>query len=233
MGRPYQIETSDILHVYNRGVDKRVVFDTDADRSRFTFLLHYVNNFSYPYSQYLQSLSFVDSRKPSNNASAILDSLYRYGTPLCTVIAYVLMPNHFHLLLREDNEGGISRFMQKLQNAYTRYYNEKNNRNGCLFQGSYKSVFVDSNEQLLHVARYIHLNPVRGSLIATDDLASYEWSSYTLYIAKHKIETICNLDIVLSQFGSRKSFIGFTMASHSEDVVGAILEKLSIDDGFS
>ncbi|PIZ46978.1 hypothetical protein CO180_00585 [candidate division WWE3 bacterium CG_4_9_14_3_um_filter_41_6] len=235
VGRPFHIETDDILHVYNRGVDKRVVFDTDADLSRFKYLLYYVNNFSYPYSQYLQTLFFTDSRQQSNNGSAILESLYRYDTPLCTVIAYVLMPNHFHLLLREDNQGGISKFMQKLQNAYTRYYNQKNDRSGCLLQGSYKAVVVRSNEQLLHVTRYIHVNPVSASLINMEDLADYEWSSYSLYISKppkNEIETICEPEIVRSQFRSRKSFIGFTMASLGEDVVGSIMEKLSIDEGF-
>jgi len=227
VGRPFQIDTNDILHVYNRGVDKRVVFDTNIDHERFIHLLWYVNNFSYPYSKYLRQQMASDIIPEQ-----FITLMYRYKIPLCTIIGYVLMDNHFHLLLREDKQGGISKFMQKLQNAYTRYYNLKNDRSGCLFEGNYKSVLVESNEQLIHVLRYIHLNPVVAGLIEIDSISHYKWSSYPTYISRKKIHSICNPDVIMDNFKTKGSFISFTRAPFIKRDDMSTVRNLTIDEDF-
>ena len=114
------------------------------------------------------------------------ESLYDFERDITIVDigAYCLMPNHFHILLQQLQDNGISTFVRKLLNSYTRYFNTKNERIGPLFQGQFKAVRVESDEQLLHLTRYIHLNPLVGYVVK--DLRNFEWSSYLDYI-KNKL----------------------------------------------
>ena len=88
-----------------------------------------------------------------------LTNLAKTSSPLVTFVSYVLMPNHFHLLVQQLTDDGISRLMKLLSDSYTRYFNTKNERVGPLLQGQFKAVRVESDEQLLHLSPYIHLNP--------------------------------------------------------------------------
>jgi putative transposase len=99
------------------------------------------------------------------------------------IIAYSLMPNHFHLLLKQNKEKGVATYVANFVNAYTKYFNTKHERSGPLFQGVFKAVYVETDEQLVHLTRYIHLNPVASSLIAQEHLPTYQWSSYPAYLA--------------------------------------------------
>ena len=94
------------------------------------------------------------------------------------------MPTHFHLLISQNEEHGISKFMGDIQNSYTRYFNSVHERSGHLFQGQYKIVEITSDEQFLHVSRYIHLNPTTARIVSDDSLEDYEFSS--LYELTHK-----------------------------------------------
>lgn len=106
------------------------------------------------------------------------------GKRLVTIHSYCLMPTHFHFLLSQNEEGGISEFMGNIQNSYTRYFNSVHDRSGHLLQGQYKLVEITSDEQLLHVSRYIHLNPATAKMIPDPELENYEYSS--LYEMTHK-----------------------------------------------
>lgn len=133
-------------HVYNRGVEKRSIFSSNADRMRFVHLL-YLSNGTKPYF-------FRDHiGQPFGNADV--------GSKITTIGAYVLMPNHFHLLMRETKVNGITEFMRKLGTGYARYFNEKHKRVGPLFQGRFKATHVDSDEYLKYLFSYIHLNPIK------------------------------------------------------------------------
>lgn len=93
------------------------------------------------------------------------------------------MPNHFHLLLKQTKENGISKLVANFQNSYTRYFNLKNERVGPLFQGVFKALRVKTDEQLIHVSRYIHLNPYSSSVIKSfEELKRYPWSSVEEYL---------------------------------------------------
>lgn len=145
-------------HIYNRGVDKRVVFLDENDKK---FFMKRVND-------YLFSL--------------------KSGQKLVTVIAYCLMDNHFHLLLRQEIDGGVSEFMHRLITSYTRVFNDKNQRSGRLFESTYKRKVVDTDGYLAHIIRYIHLNVL--DLLPEDlDIASllkslmtYKWSDCNKYM---------------------------------------------------
>lgn len=126
---------------------------------------------------------------------------------MVNIICYCLMPNHFHFILKQVREGGITEFTGKLSNSYTKYFNTKNKRVGPLLQGEFRSVHIDSDEQLLHLSRYIHLNPLMGYI--AKNLREYRWSSYLEFL---KAEGgICSKEIVLEQFKSKKEYEQFVM----------------------
>ena len=138
-------------HCFNRGVDKRKVFQNKSDYERF-LLLMYIGNGTHPVqTSHLQSNDFQDTLR---------DGAVERGEPLVEIGAYSLMPNHSHLILKEIRENGISRFMQKIFTGYTMYFNIKNERTGALFAGTYKSVRITDDRYLKQVVPYVHLNPV-------------------------------------------------------------------------
>lgn len=179
----------DYYHIFNRGVEKRKVFLKDRDYERFIGTLkHCLKNPSKP------------SRKVVKGDSGFAESSV-------DVIAFCLMPNHFHFLIRQKSENGISTFLSRLSNSYTKYFNTKYDRVGPLFQGPFKTVNIETDGQLLHISRYIHLNPVVASI--TNDLRAFEWSSYKSYLGEE--ETFVKPEIVLGNFISRTDYEQFVL----------------------
>ena len=167
----------EFYHVYNRGVDKRKIFLTRGDWDRFRDSL-YVHNTE-------RAVKFRDL--PEEILSFDRDDI------TVDIVAYTLMPNHFHLLLREKKEGGISAFMGKLLTSYSMYFNTKYQRSGPLMCRPFRSRHIDSDEYLRWVFAYIHLNPLeslepawkenglQNSQRASEHLRSYVHSSYQDY----------------------------------------------------
>lgn len=123
------------------------------------------------------------------------------------------MPNHFHFLLKQLTDNGISKFIGQFCNSYTRYFNTKHSRIGHVFQGVFKSVHVESQEQLIHLSRYIHLNPCVSSIVKKELLFDYPWSSYPNYLkgkSKGKSD-IFEIDPVLSSFKSPQDYQQFVL----------------------
>jgi putative transposase len=120
------------------------------------------------------------------------------------------MPNHFHILIKQKTDNGISKFMANIQNSYARYFNTKHKRIGPLFQGQFKAVKIESEEQLLHVSRYIHLNPYSSALVKNyEELEKYEWSSLKEYL-NTTLFPFCSKDDIQEYFkkeGSYKEFV--------------------------
>ena len=180
-------------HVYNRGVEKRNIFETSRDYNRF-----------------LKTISYYQLEGPKPRLSKFFK--YQLFKPdlnkkIVDIICYCLMPNHFHFLLKQLRENGITEFTSKLSNSYTKYFNIKNDRVGPLLQGEFKSVIIQSDEQLIHISRYIHLNPLASYL--TKDLNFYKWSSYQEYILDSN--GMCNREEILSFFKSPKSYKQFIL----------------------
>lgn len=114
---------------------------------------------------------------------------------LVSILAYCLMPTHIHLILVQLKERGISIFMKNLLDSYTRYFNVKNERKGPLWQGRFKSVLVKGDEQLLHLTRYIHLNPTSENLV--QEVEEWPFSSYGEFLGQHQ-EGLCNFALYLN-----------------------------------
>lgn len=154
-----------------------------------------------------------------------------------TLLAYCLMPNHIHMLLRQNGEEPIDRFIHRLHTAYTMYFNKKYEKVGAVFQGRFKAKLIDKEEYLLHVSRYIHINPVelihaQGRALSVK-LAAYPWSSYGEYLeprGKH----LCDPTITLSYFSKLPTQGRTTYRSFVDEYLGVAsverLEEISSGD---
>ena len=119
----------------------------------------------------------------TENYLFLLKKLSKYKNEFdIDIIAYCLMPNHYHFLLRQNSENLISYFMQRVFNSYTKAINKKYNRSGTLFEGKYKAIYVDKENYLIHLCRYIHRNPLEAKLV--DKLEDWEFSNYIDWIGK-------------------------------------------------
>ena len=177
MNRKISFSPGEFYHLHNRGVEKRVIFENDRDKRRFISLLYLCNT--------TQPILWRD-----------IAEVWSFDRPdtLVDIGAYCLMSNHFHLLVKAKDGEGLSRFMQKLQTAYSMYFNLKYRRSGALFQGKFSGHHINNDKYLNYLYCYIHLNPIKlqGLSILTDEVAklhqhknflnSYSYSSYLDYI---------------------------------------------------
>lgn len=170
-------------HIYNRGVEKRKIFLDDQD---YRVFLYYLKIYLSPKETSIDEIKNNDSdfEKKEKIISEIYTNNNFYGK--IELISFVLMPNHFHLELRQTNKKDIESFMRSLITKYSKYFNKKYERVGPLFQGRYKAVLVKSKEYLLYLSKYMHRNPLE-LLIRDQPLESYPWSSYPAYMNNLKI----------------------------------------------
>lgn len=190
--RVFPFVNGQYYHIYNRGIEKRIIFENRADRNRFLDSLVY-------YQQ--------EGPKPKFSNSGKRKSFKSSGDKIVDIICYCLMPNHVHFLLKQLRDDGITEFVSKLTNSYTKYFNTRHARVGPLFQGEFKAVLIESDEQLLHLSRYIHLNPLVSYL--TKNLDLYEWSSYGEYAGNKP--GISTKEDVLAFFDSPERYTQFVM----------------------
>lgn len=183
-----------IYHIYNKGVESQKIF---LDEKDYQIFLYYLYIYLHPLKKVLQDYYRLPLRLQKKNISSEVD-----------ILAYCLMPNHFHLLLRQQSSNGISKLMKQLMSAYVEYFNTRHHHQGSPMQGRYKSVHVENDQQLLHLSRYIHLNPLVAHI--TQDLSTYKWSSYLQYIDQEK-KTFCKKRTILSFFSSPDDYKKFVL----------------------
>lgn len=215
---PYRVipfVNGEIYHIYNRGLNKQDIFFNTRDRSIFLESLFY-------YQLADPKLKFSLSR---HNKNIHPDR----NNKLVDIICYCLMPNHFHFLIKQLQDNGISTFMRRFGHSYTKYINVKYDRQGPLFQGIFKAVPIGNNEQLLHVSRYIHLNPLVSNLVR--DLKLYRWSSYRSFIGLESNNNLV-LEDVLGQFKSNAAYGKFVMDQANYGVDLERIKHQIIDQDF-
>jgi putative transposase len=220
--RSVPIITDQVYHVFNRSVGSIPIFVTKKDYHRFFESVNY-----YRFSDPQVRFSFYNRANKALKES-ILASLYS-SHPVVSILAYAFMPNHVHFVLRQEIDDGISVFMSRLQNSYARYFNIKNKRFGSLFQSLFKCVRIESDEQLLHVVRYVHLNPVTSFIVnSVAELQTYPWTSYGSYLS-NELYSMVQTDDVLSHFKSIDSFEQFTKDQVEYQRTLAELRHVSLD----
>lgn len=202
MERKVTFAAGEYYHLYNRGVNKTKTFMDAHDYWRFIFLLYLSN------SDEQVRLDNILQNKQGLPLLKIQGSVFNYdrGSTIVDIGAFCLMPNHFHILIKEKSEGGISQFMRKLGTAYSMYFNKRHNRTGPLFSGRFKAEHVARDEYLKYLFAYIHLNPIKlidsnwkekgitDRTRAEAYLDTYEYSSYLSYrspeVQSHKNKVI-------------------------------------------
>lgn len=189
--RKTEFANEEYYHIYNRGVDKREVFCVDMDYTRFLEAIRFTNNQKTYFG--LSDFKRKSANRPPRSAVADLGGLE--SLKLVDIICYCLNPNHYHFILKQKIEGGISIFMGKLGNSYTKYFNTKYSRSGSLFQGRYKSVHIDSNEYLLYLSAYVNAN----HFIHGYKEKNWPYSSYLDYTGKRDGK-LCQKEVILGQF---------------------------------
>lgn len=156
MNRLFNFAPGEYYHIYNRGVDKRNIFLDSLDYERFILGLVNANN------KEVFHIANLKKRFRSKSKSDILEEcLTLRSDTLVDIGIWCLMPNHFHMLVREKEEGGLVKFLHKLETGYTMYFNKKNERSGALLEGTFKAVHVVSDAYLKYLYSYIHLNPIK------------------------------------------------------------------------
>ena len=181
----------EFYHVYNRGTDKRFVFMDNYDFKRF-----------------LQSMEEFNSVEPIGSIyqnSFIKSQLRRPTSKLVNIICYCLNQNHYHMIIQQYADNGVSEFMRKLNGGYTKYFNWKHKRNGVLFQGKFKAIHIDSNEYLLHASAYVNLNN-RVHRLKNEHFFS-SWNEFM----KNENKSICKKNVILSQFKSKVEYSNFAI----------------------
>ena len=191
MYRKTPFAENEYYHIYSRGVEKRKIFMSNKDYNRFVALLYIMNqNTSFRMDNFL--------RENKNNLGNIFKE--KREKTLVSILGYCLMPNHFHLILYEHTENGISKFMGKLLTAYSMYFNTKYGRSGSLLTHPFRSEHIDNESQYMYIFSYLHLNPisiieknwkengVRNKKEAEEFLEKYQFSSYKDFLKNNRLE---------------------------------------------
>ena len=229
-------------HIYNRGVDKRTIFERQEDLERFFESMEEFNTIEPIGSIYENSLARIRDIKQKKKFGSSAPKLSK-KKELVEFICYNLLPNHYHFILKQVAGEGIAKFMHKLGTGYTNYFNEKYKRSGSLCQGKYQAIHIGSDRYLLHLSVYINLNhkvhnlekfgssapklfspqtftaPKFGS--SAPKLLKSSWDEY-VNESKNK-KGFCEKDIILDQFGSVKDYKEF-----AEDSLKRIRENKAI-----
>ncbi|MEA1936934.1 MAG: transposase, partial [Patescibacteria group bacterium] len=173
--RKIKFTNNEYYHIYNRGVDKREIFCCERDFVRFLTGMREFNNGltreQRNYAKLNESELGSEASEPSSDSFSL--------AALVEIICYCLNQNHYHFILKQLAQDGISRFIHKLSTSYTNYFNKKYDRSGSLFQGKYKAIHIDTNEYLLWLSGYVNGNAEVHKIAKAED---YKWCSYQDYL---------------------------------------------------
>src|SRR3989344_551564 len=184
-----------IYHIYNRSVARKPIYLDKRDYERALSLIHYYS-FNEPPLRYSHF-----RRLPEDQQTFHLKYMKKQPRRVA-IYAFCLMPNHFHFLLSTTLVKGITRFISDFQNSYAKYFNTRNDRSGALFQSMFRARHIETDEQFLHVARYIHLNPYTSYVVKKlTDLKDYLWNSFYDYIRGQERD-IVHKDRLMGMFRS-------------------------------
>lgn len=199
------LATEEYYHIFNRSVDKRPILTRNSELKRALGAMTYYNCAQSP-------LKFSKFLKLSSEQKIIVLKSKQKSGRLVELVAYCFMPNHLHFLVKQTIDSGISKFMSNFQNSYARYFNTKSDRVSPLWQGQFKAVRVEDEDQLLHVSRYIHLNPYTSFVVKNlTELLRYQWSSLPEYLNSTNNKGFCKKDIILSYFGNPTNYRNFIL----------------------
>ena len=198
-------EINEYYHVSNKSAGREILFVDTKDFARFLYLiLHLQSSKNFPHIA--RAIPFFEKHGVFNTDEFLTKEIIQ--TRVVELSAFVIMPDHFHLVLKEVKKGGISSYMQRLQNAYAKYWNAKYKKSGHLFRGPFRSLWVNQKTELPHLSPHLPKNPkdVRG--FAEKEL-SYPWSSYIDYVGKNRFGRLLSHEIITEEFSGAKEYKKF------------------------
>lgn len=214
------LATGEYYHIFNRGTDKRVVF---PDREAFARFIQGMDEFNAvePIGSLYEN-AFRKKRGEHQLGNRVSKLMPKKQGRLVAIVCYCLNPNHYHFILRQITDRGIEKFMHRIGVGYTKYFNQRHERSGVLFQGPFKAIHVDSNEYLLHLSAYINLNNHVHQL--GNSVSKSSWQEYT-----HGRRGFCEKEMILSQFKNVVEYQVFarralTVAQEKKDMQRLLLE---------
>ncbi len=210
MLRREPIAPGEYYHIYNRGVAKQTIFHDSKDYYRFLFLILY---FQSPIV--FKQLGRYVKQFVQSPALDIKEEVVKSRS--VSLMAFCIMPNHFHLILKETDEKGIANYMQRVLTAYSKYYNKKYNKSGHVFQGPYQAVHVVQDRQLLHLSAYIHLNP-RELKGWNGKEINYQWSSYQDCVKNNRWGELLLANEILGEFKTSAKYYNFVKTSPAKSI---------------
>lgn len=216
--RNLKISPDEHYHIFNRGINKQVIFHNHDDYSRFLFLIFYfqmearVTHVSREVKEF-KKFCVGQSSALATSADQVT------GRRLVEIVAFCVMPNHFHLMVRELEEGGMATYMQRVLTAYSKYYNTKYERTGHVFQGPYRAVHIEDDIQTKHLSAYIHRNP-RELQKWFGKETKYPWSSYQDFIGINRWGDFITPGIILGEFKDKKHYKRFVESSLAKTFEG-------------
>lgn len=219
--RKAELVNDSVYHIFSRSISGYIVFNNKREYARIIDLLNIYRykDFNYQYSLF--------KRLSVSAQENIIKSLKTKNDTLVEIIAYCIMPTHFHLILRQTSKNGITKYIGKVLNSYSKYFNAKHKRVGPLWANRFKNVLVDDDDQLLHLTRYIHLNPTSANLTASAE--EWEFSSYREYLKQIKrSEKICVINNLFDiSAGKYKKFVD-NRKDYQQEL--SLIKTLLIDD---
>src|SRR3989339_304332 len=228
--RETEFENGEYYHIYNRGVDQREIFVDESDYDRF-----------------VQNM-FLFNDKTYFDRGDIFDKIVRLSgsqifenerEPFVQIVAYTLLPNHYHFLLEQLVDGGISKFLHKLNKGYSRYFNLRYNRTGTLFQGPFKAKHLNGDTYASHIIPYIHLNildhgkhdwregRIEDWTSALAEMDRYKWSSHQYYRGKNQPFPLVDSQNRLKWFGSMEEYSSTLREWSSRNFIEELEEGLT------
>lgn len=175
----------EVYHILSKSIAGYEIFNTQADYLRMMHLLRY-----YQKETKMRFSDFLLLKGIRTGFNACFAEFNADKNDLVQIIAYCLMPTHFHLILKQLENNGISKFIGNILNSYSRYFNVKHKRRGPLWEAKFKNVLIENDEQILHLTRYIHSNPTTALLVEKPE--KWLYSSYKEYLETSEELALCN-----------------------------------------
>lgn len=194
------LANNEIYHVFNRSIAGTEIFSGLINMRKIFEIIDYY--------RFRQKLRLSKFKSLSTAATEVYLNTLKTTTPLVDIYAFAFMPNHFHFLVKQVQNDGISRFVANLQNSFAKVFNLKNERHGSVFQSQFKAKRIETDYQFIHVSRYIHLNPVTSYLIEFNKLQTDTRTSFPAYATGKEIRSI-KKDFLLSMFSSSEDYVRF------------------------
>ena len=201
------------FHVFGRGVNREKIFIDEQDHVRFIFLITHFQSPTKIYNISWYTKSFIKSGSFNTKKDKVEEIFKKRNIEL---VAFVLMPNHFHILVKNLEDRILSVYMHRILTAYSKYFNAKYNKKGHVFEGPFGAVSIENNTQLLHLSAYIHKNPKEIKEWA-NNYEKYPYSNYRDYISSNRWENLLVTDIVLKQFKDWVKYKDFVSTSTAKE----------------